>query len=118
MGAALACGVALGLDDRKMQHALGFGYSQSTGNRQALIEGALAKRIQPGFAAAAGLRSAIFASEGLTAARELGSGEFGLYELYVRDRSDSPKKTLETEDRFRGFASVLIDELGVTFHNK
>ena len=102
IGSAAACGRILGLDQIAMHHAFGFAYSQAHGNRQALVEGTLAKRIQPGFAAAAGLRAALLADQGLTAAKELGEGIFGIRELYTQG--------LAPEDEF---TAALVNDLGV-----
>lgn len=50
-GAAVACGRIMHLDEDQMMNAAGLAYSQIHGNRQALVDGSLAKRIQPAFSA-------------------------------------------------------------------
>ena len=85
---AAACGRLLGLDVERMGHAFGFAYSQIHGNRQALVDGALAKRIQPGWSASAGVQAACLAASGLTAARGIVSGSCGLATLYTGGRFD------------------------------
>jgi 2-methylcitrate dehydratase PrpD len=102
IGAAAACGRILELPTIQMQNALGFAYSQIHGNRQALVEGSLAKRTQAGFAAAAGLRAAIIAAENLSAPNEIGNGMFGIRTLYATD--------LITPDRIE---ELMLGELGV-----
>lgn len=87
-GAAAACGRVLGLSEAQMLDAFGFAYTQSHGNRQALVEGTLAKRTQPGFAAAAGLRAAIIASEGVSGPHAVARGDFGIRALYVSGEID------------------------------
>ena len=90
---AAACGRILGLDRRQMYHAFGFAYARVHGNRQALADGALAKRIQPGFSASAGLRAALYACHGLSGARNIIDGEFGMAALYTGGRLDAEHLT-------------------------
>ncbi len=87
-GAAAACGRILHLNIEQMHNAFGLAYSQIHGNRQALLDGALAKRIQPGFSAASGLQSAFFAANGITAAHNIISGNFGIPILYTEGKID------------------------------
>lgn len=87
-GAACGVGRLLGLNEQQMQHAFGFAYAQVHGNRQALVEGTLAKRMQPAFSAVAGINAAMFASQGLTAAADIISGPYGLPALYTDGRYD------------------------------
>ena len=86
---AAACGRLLGLDIEAMHHAFGIAYSQIHGNRQALADGALAKRMQPGFSASAGVQAAFFAHRGLTGGRRIVDGEFGIPALYTQGRIDA-----------------------------
>jgi 2-methylcitrate dehydratase PrpD len=88
-GAAAACGRLLSLDTKQMHHAFGLAYSQIHGNRQALLDGALAKRMQPGFSASAGLQSAFLAASGITAAANIISGNFGIPILYTGGNVDA-----------------------------
>lgn len=55
VSAGMAAARALGLD------AAGFGYVQSHGNRQALLDGAIAKRLQPAFSTRAAAHAAALA---------------------------------------------------------
>jgi len=88
-GAAAACGRILHLNNEQMHNAFGLAYSQIHGNRQALLDGALAKRIQPGLSAASGLQSAFLAANGITAARNIISGDFGIPVLYTEGKMDN-----------------------------
>jgi 2-methylcitrate dehydratase PrpD len=81
-GAAAAAGKILGLGREALFNALGVAYSQTAGNAQGLIEGRLVKRMQPGFAASAGVISAYLASRGITGSREFLTGPYGFYPLY------------------------------------
>ncbi len=99
---AAACGVGrlLRLNTEQMRHAFGFAYAQVHGNRQALADGALAKRMQPAFSAVAGLQSALFAAKGLTAAENIISGEFGLPVLYNGGNIDLSRLTDDLGERW------------------
>lgn len=88
-GAAAACGRLLHLSTEQMHNAFGLAYSQMHGNRQALLDGALAKRIQPGFSAVSGLQSAFLAANGITAARNIIRGDFGIPTLYTEGKIDN-----------------------------
>jgi len=81
-GAATTVGKILGLDHEQMTNALGVAYSQTSGNAQGLLEGRLVKRMQPGFAAQAGLTSAFLAERGITGSHEFLEGTYGFYNLY------------------------------------
>ena len=87
-GAAAAAAKILGLNREQMINALGIVYSQTSGNAQGLIEGRLVKRMQPGFAASAGVLSAFLAGKGLTGSRHFLTGPYGYYELYEQGAFD------------------------------
>ena len=87
-GAAAAAGKILGLNKEELTNALGIVYSQTSGNAQGLIEGRLVKRMQPGFAAQAGVQAAFLAKSGITGSRNFLQGEYGFYPLYERDEYD------------------------------
>ncbi|WP_167527736.1 MmgE/PrpD family protein [Desulfosarcina alkanivorans] len=81
-GAAAAAAKVLGLDREQIFNALGVVYGQTSGNAQGLIEGRLVKRMQPGFAASAGVLSAFLAGRGITGSRRFLTGAYGFYPLY------------------------------------
>lgn len=81
-GAAVAAGKLMNLKREQMLHALGVTYSQTSGNAQCLIDGALVKRMQPGFSAKAGVLSSFLARKGITGARNVFEGEYGFFNLY------------------------------------
>ncbi len=83
-GAAVAAGRVLGLDPERMHHAMGIAYSQAAGNVQCVLDGALTKRMQAGFAAHGGTLAALLAHKGVTGARDVIQGKFGLYNVYQR----------------------------------
>lgn len=87
-GSAVTAARILSLDRERLTNALGVAYSQTSGNAQALIEGRLVKRMQPGFAAQAGLTSAFLARAGITGSHDFLEGEYGFYNLYERGEYD------------------------------
>ncbi len=81
-GAAAAAAKILGLSVGQTRDALGLVLSQAGGSQQALIEKTMAKRVQSGFAARAGVFAAQLAGCGVTAPAECFEGKFGFYRLY------------------------------------
>jgi len=79
----------LGLSADEVQRAIGFAYTQIHGNRQALIESTLAKRIQPAFSAVAGIHAAFMAKADLSSPKKVFTGEYGLSNLYTQGQIDS-----------------------------
>ena len=105
-GAVAAAGKILGLDKEQMRNALGIAYSQAAGNRQGREDGAQTKRLQPAFAAQAGLMSALLARAGVSGAQNIFQGQWGFFRLY-RDH----QQPFEPEK----WAAALTDELGSRF---
>jgi len=85
---AAACGRLLGLDLEQMTNAFGLAYSQIHANRQGLLDGALSKRVQPGFSASAGIQAAFMAAGNITGAKNIVDGDFGLRALYSDGQID------------------------------
>jgi 2-methylcitrate dehydratase PrpD len=101
-GAAASAGKLLGLNVEQMVNALGIAFSQSAGNRQCIVDGALTKRLQAGQAASSGVLAAILAAEGFTGAHNIFLGRFGFFELY-QPGGYGPAKLLDDLGReFRG----------------
>jgi 2-methylcitrate dehydratase PrpD len=101
-GAAAACGKLLGLNVEQMVNALGIAFSQSAGNRQCIVDGALTKRLQAGQAASSGVLAALLAREGFTGAHDIFLGRFGFFRLYQPDGYDAAKLTDGLGRAFRG----------------
>jgi 2-methylcitrate dehydratase PrpD len=101
-GAAAASGKLLGLSVEQMVNALGIAFSQSAGNRQCIVDGALTKRLQAGQAASSGVFAALLAREGFTGAHDIFLGRFGFFQLYQPDGYDSAKLTEGLGQAFRG----------------
>ena len=81
-GAAMAAARVARLGRDATHNAMGIAYSLSSGNFQCILDGSLTKRMQPAFAARAGVEAVIFASLGITGAKNVLEGKFGLYPLY------------------------------------
>jgi len=82
LGAAAVSGKLLNLDQDRLTNALGIAYHQCAGNTQCVIDGALTKRMGPGFAVRGGITAALMAERGITGARDCLEGVVGLYNLY------------------------------------
>jgi 2-methylcitrate dehydratase PrpD len=101
-GAAAAAGKLLGLNIDQMVNALGIAFSQASGNRQCIVDGALTKRLQAGQAAFSGVLAALLAREGFTGAGNIFLGRFGFFQLYQPDGYDAAKLTEGLGQEFRG----------------
>lgn len=106
-GSAAACGRLMHLNEEQMHNAFGLAYAQIHANRQALVDGALAKRTQPGFSASAGVQSAFFAANDITGARNIIDGDFGISALYTAGKVDS-KHLVENLGEFFETSNVSI----------
>jgi 2-methylcitrate dehydratase PrpD len=87
-GAAGATGKLLGLDETAMVNALGIAYHQTSGNLQGSEDGALTKRMGPGFAARGGIMAALMAQRGITGALNCIEGKYGIYNVYQHGAYD------------------------------
>lgn len=90
----------LKMDEKQTSNAFGLAYAQVHGNRQALVDGALAKRMQPGFSAFAGIQSLFMGMNGISGARNILQGAFGISELYAGSNIDMEYITSELGQRF------------------
>ncbi|MEM0487858.1 MAG: MmgE/PrpD family protein [Candidatus Bathyarchaeia archaeon] len=91
-----------GFKREQVMHAMGIAYHQAAGNGQSVKDGALTKRLGPGFAVRGGILSALLAGKGVTGACRFLTGEWGLYNLYF-------KGDYKPE--------VLVKGLGISFLN-
>ncbi|MGW5385393.1 MmgE/PrpD family protein [Nocardia sp. NPDC003963] len=80
LAAAAAAATVWGLPDDKVEHAvaLALGAALAPGTRQAVVDGSVAKRIQPGLAAQFGITAAALAAQGVEGPSGWLSGEFGI----------------------------------------
>lgn len=87
-GAAAAAARALDLSPEATRHALGIVISQTAGTTQTAIDSPMSKHMQSGFAAKAGVLSAILAERGVTGVENVFEGKFGFFNLYKQGRYD------------------------------
>jgi len=87
----------LGLTVDETVQALGIFYAQASGNRQALYDHTLTKRIQPAFAAEAGIWAAFLAKRGVTGHHNAFEGVVGLFRIY--GSKEVPPKEIMIGDR-------------------
>src|SRR5690606_27991106 len=69
----------------QLVNALGITYSQAAGNHQVTRDGALTKRMQPGFAAMSALISVQMAQRGIRGVQNTFEGVDGLLRVYLKD---------------------------------
>jgi 2-methylcitrate dehydratase PrpD len=103
--AALTAGKVLGLNEEQMVYAFGIAYHQCSGNGQCTVDGALTKRMGPGFSVRGGVTSALMAQRGVTGARNSLEGEVGLFKVYHHGEYD---KKILTGDLGRYFENVNV----------
>jgi 2-methylcitrate dehydratase PrpD len=81
IGAAVAAGQLLGLDQQRMQVAIGIALSQAAGLR--VMHGSLVTALMPAQAAQTGLRAALLAEAGFTASLAVLEGRYGFLEVFA-----------------------------------
>jgi 2-methylcitrate dehydratase PrpD len=79
----------LRLSPEETLNAIGIAYTQAAGTHQVTRDGALTKRMQPGFGARAALTSAAMARKGIRGAQNVFEGIDGLGRTYLRSALDS-----------------------------
>ena len=82
MTSAAVAAKVMGLDETQMANAIGIGYHQSSGNGQTVKDGALTKRLGPGFAVRGGITAAMLAKRGVTGSTNTLEGVSGYYKVY------------------------------------
>jgi 2-methylcitrate dehydratase PrpD len=99
-GATVTAGKLMKLDAERMLHAIGIAYAQAAGNTQCMPDGALTKRMQPGFSARIGVLSALMARSGITGATHSFEGVHGLARVYLHDAFDRERLLRDLGRRF------------------
>jgi 2-methylcitrate dehydratase PrpD len=102
LASAGVAGRILGLDEKKLVNAMGIAYHQCSGNGQCVNEGALTKRMGPGFSVRGGITAAFMAQKGITGAEQCITGELGIYNLYHGGKYAPEALTSELGKRFAG----------------
>ena len=83
LGAAVAAGLVLGLDDDQLVHAIGLAYMQMAGGKEAGVGvGSQARSIYPAFASMGGVQAALLARQGVTSPATSLDGKTGLFQIY------------------------------------
>jgi 2-methylcitrate dehydratase PrpD len=98
--AAAVAGRLLRLDANGIARAMGLSYSQASGTQQCIEDGGLAKRMQPGMVAEAGVRAAWLARAGVTGAVDAIEGANGYFRVFENGEYD---------------ADLLTKDLGTAF---
>lgn len=86
---AVAAARILRLSPEDTVNALGIAYSQAAGTHQVTRDGALTKRMQPGFGARAALTAVAMARKGVRGAQRIFEGQDGLGRIYLQSELDS-----------------------------
>ncbi len=100
-GATAAACRLLGFDVEQTVNALGIYYAQTSGNRQALLDYTLTKRMQPAYAARSALWSAFLAGRGVTGAFNAMEGKAGFFRVYVNSEPPDVAEVSGLRDRFQ-----------------
>lgn len=103
-GAAAAAGRLLGLDRSSLARALGIAGTMASGSLEYLSDGSWTKRLNPGWAAHAGIVAAHLAAEELTAPASVFEGRLGVLRAYT----DEPRPELLTAGLGEGFAVMRV----------
>src|SRR3546814_17837741 len=99
--ATAAAARVLRLSPEETVNAMGIAYSQAGGTHQVTRDGAMTKRMQPGFGARSALLSIAMSRAGIRGAQNIFEGADGLGRTYLRSTLDS---------------AALRDGLGQRFH--
>ncbi|MCF7838417.1 MAG: MmgE/PrpD family protein [Candidatus Marinimicrobia bacterium] len=99
-GAVVTAARLLGLSHEQTVHALGINYAQISGNRQALLDASLTKRLQPACAARSALWATALAARGITGPQRVSEGEAGYFTLYMNGEIPDAAEFLKPFDAF------------------
>jgi 2-methylcitrate dehydratase PrpD len=107
LAASVAAGRLLGLDPERLRDALGIACHQAGGSVQSAYDGAISKRLGPGFAARDAVLSAFLARDGLSGPRAPLEGKAGFFALHARGEVKPELLTDDLGARWR------IEEYGI-----
>jgi 2-methylcitrate dehydratase PrpD len=107
MGAAATAARVMGLSEEMIVDAMGIGYHQCGGNGQCVKDGALTKRLGPGFAVKGGITSALMAKAGVTGSKNTFEGEWGFYKQYMHGDYGREILLADLGKRFEGVNVVI-----------
>ena len=95
-GASLTASIAYQLTPQQTASALGIVGSMASGIIEYLAEGTWTKRMHPGWAAAAGIKSAVMARSGFEGPRTVFEGTHGIFKGFASDSIQADFAHLET----------------------
>ncbi len=101
-GAAAVAGKLLELDEEALVNAFGIAYHQAGGNLLCIDDGAMTKRAGPGFSARNGIMAALMAQKGITGAKNVLQGSYGLFNVYHRGNYNPEVLTANLGEKFEG----------------
>jgi len=97
-GATAAAARLLGLSVEQCVSAMGINYAQTSGNRQALLDMTLTKRLQPAFAARSAIWAVMLAARQVSGPPRALEGSAGFFQLYqTADPPDAEELTKPRE---------------------
>jgi 2-methylcitrate dehydratase PrpD len=99
-GAVITAARLLGLSPDQAVHALGINYAQVSGNRQALLDASLTKRLQPAFAARSALWAVDLARAGISGPHRIFEGDAGYFRIYMTGKVPDVEELLKPFDAF------------------
>lgn len=94
---ALAAGRIFGLTPEQLANAQGTALTMASGTLEFLADGAWNKRLNPGWAAAAGITAAVLAREGFNGVTSPYDGRFGVFNAYLGEHAEKCDLGLATE---------------------
>jgi 2-methylcitrate dehydratase PrpD len=106
-GAVAAASWLMKLSVNQCVQAMGINYAQTSGNRQALYDATLTKRMQPALAARSALWSTALAARGVTGAHHALEGAGGYFKVYLNGEVCSPEELTVASDQFEIERMVL-----------
>ena len=89
----------LGLNREQTVNALGINYAQAAGNRQALLDLTLTKRLQPAFAVRSAIWSVALARRGVTGPEKSLEGEAGYFKLFMNGEIPAAEEFLTDREQ-------------------
>lgn len=102
LGAAAIASIIMKLNPEKTLNALGIAYHQIAGNSQAVDDGAMTKRLGAGLSSRGGVTSALMAERGITGAKNILEGRYGVFNQYHAGDYSAKILTAELGKRFEG----------------
>jgi 2-methylcitrate dehydratase PrpD len=83
-------GRLLGLDEETLYNAMGIAFTQMVGDGQSALDGAMTHYLQQGVVAQSAVECALLAQKGITGARNILQGRYGLFHAYEPEHDLEP----------------------------